>query len=195
MSAHNIGGNKMDKVLIGKASVSPAPTVIAGALVDGKANYLTLGGFGGMSITPPMVYITVNKAHYTNSGIKENGYFSVNLPSADMVPKTDYVGLVSGRDTDKSGVFTPFYGSVKGAPMIEECPVNMLCKVYKIIDLPNNEVFIGEIVETYINADCLNGKVPDMKKMNPLILGGGSYWSLGDIVGAAFKDGRVLIKK
>jgi len=185
----------MDKVLIGKTSVSPAPTVIAGALVDGKANYLTLGGFGGMSITPQMIYITVNKAHYTNSGIKDSGYFSVNLPSADMVQKTDYVGLVSGRDTDKSGVFTSFYGTAKAAPMIEECPVNMLCKVYKMIDLPNNEVFIGEIVETYINADCLNGNVPDMKKINPLILTGGAYWSLGDIVGAAFKDGRALIKK
>jgi flavin reductase (DIM6/NTAB) family NADH-FMN oxidoreductase RutF len=185
----------MAKVLIGKMSVSPAPTVIAGALVDGKANYLTLGGFGGMSISPPIVYITVNKAHYTNSGIKENGYYSVNLPAAGLAQKTDYVGLVSGRDTDKSGVFTPFYGSVKSAPMIEECPVNMLCKVYKIIDMPNNEVFIGEIVETYVDADCLNGKVPDMKKINPLILAGGAYWSLGDIVGAAFKDGRALIKK
>jgi flavin reductase (DIM6/NTAB) family NADH-FMN oxidoreductase RutF len=90
----------MAKVVVGKMSTNVSPTVIAGAIVDGKANYLTLGGFGGMSMNPPLVYITVNKAHYTNSGIKENGYFSVNIPSADMTVKTDYVGLVSGRDTD-----------------------------------------------------------------------------------------------
>ena len=185
----------MVKVMLGKTSVSPAPVVIAGALVGEKANYLTLGGFGGMSLSPPMVYITVNKAHYTNAGIKENGYFSVNIPSEDMVQKTDYVGLVSGRDTDKSGIFTPFYGSVKMAPMIEECPVNMLCKLYTTVDLPNNDVFIGEIVETHVNAECLNDKVPDMKKINPLMLAGNAYWSLGNIVGAAFKDGRALIKK
>jgi flavin reductase (DIM6/NTAB) family NADH-FMN oxidoreductase RutF len=183
------------KIAVGKMSAIPSPAIIAGAIVDGKENYITLGGFGGMSINPPMVYITLNKAHYTNSGIIENGYFSVNVPSTDMVEKTDYVGLVSGRDTDKSSVFTSFYGSVKTAPMIEECPVNMLCKLYRIVDLPNNDVFIGEIVETHVNADCLNGKVPDLKKINPMLLGGSSYWSLGDVVGAAFKDGKSLMKK
>jgi flavin reductase (DIM6/NTAB) family NADH-FMN oxidoreductase RutF len=79
--------------------------------------------------------------------------------------------------------------------MIEECPVNMLCKLYKVVDLPNNDVFIGEIVETYVNAECMNHNVPDMKKINPMLLAGGSYWSLGDIVGTAFKDGKALIKK
>lgn len=172
-----------------------SPAVIAGAIVGGKANYLTLGGFGGMSIDPPMAYITVNKAHYTNSGIVENGYYSVNMPSAGMAVKTDYVGLVSGRDTDKSGVFKSFYGSVRKAPMIEECPVNMLCKLYKTVDLPNNDVFIGEIVETHVNAECMNGKIPDIRRIDPLLLGDGAYWSLGDVVGAAFEDGRALIKK
>jgi hypothetical protein len=36
-----------------------------------------------------------------------------------------------------------------------------------------------------------------MKKINPtmLTLADHSYWSMGDIVGAAFKDGRALMKK
>ena len=185
----------MKKVLVENTQVYAVTTVIVGALVNGRANYLTLGGCGIISISPPLMYITVNKSHYTNSGIKENGHFSVNLPSTSLEVKTDYVGLVSGRNTDKSGVFTAFYGSTKKAPMVEECPVNILCRVYKTLDLPNNEVFIGEIVETYVNDECLNGKVPDMKKINPMILSGGSYWSLGDIVGTAYKDGRTLIQK
>ena len=184
----------MEKVLVGKMPVSPSPTVIAGALVDGKENYLTLGGYGGMSMNPQLVYITVNKAHYTNAGIKENGYFSVNIPSTDMVMKTDYVGLVSGRDTDKSAVFSNFYGSVKKAPMIRECPVNMLCKVFKMVDLPNNEVFIGEIVETYVSGECLTDGRPDPAKIKPMVMMGASYLGLGSVVGAAFKEGRALIK-
>lgn len=55
---------------------------------------------------------TMNKVHYTNACIKENSYFSVNIPSDKVVQKMDYVGLVSGRDMDKSGVFTAFYASV-----------------------------------------------------------------------------------
>jgi len=185
----------MGKVNIGKTSAGPTPAVIAGAIVDGKENYLTLGGYGLMSINPRLVYIAVNKAHYTNAGIRENGYFSVNFPSKSLVQKTDYVGLVSGKDTDKSTVFSSFYGSVRKAPMIEECPLNVLCKVYKTLDLPNNEVFIGEIVETYVNDECLTNGMPDAKKIDPLILMGSSYWSLGDAAGAAFKDGQALIKK
>ena len=185
----------MEKVMIGKTLPSPAPTVIVGALVNDRENYLTIGGYGGMSINPPLLYITLNKAHYTNAGIKENSCFSVNLPSAGLVQKTDYVGLVSGRDTDKSGVFTPFYGRVNKAPMIKECPVNILCEVYNVIDLPNNDVFIGEVLETYVDGDCMAGKVLNPKKINPLILMGGSYWELGNVAGAAFKEGRALIKK
>jgi len=184
----------MAKKMIGKSPVQFSPSVIAGAIVNGKANYLTLGSYGGMSINPAIVYISVNKAHYTNDGIKENGYFSVNIPSKDMVQKMDYVGLVSGRDTDKSGVFTAFFGSVDKAPMIEECPANILCKLINTVDLPNNEVFIGEIIETYINEDCLAEDRPDMKKINPVVLASGKYCEVGSPCGDAFSCGKVLIK-
>jgi len=137
-----------------------------------------------------MVYISVNKVHNTNSGIKENGYFSVNIPSKDLLEKTEYVGQVSGRDVDKSGVFSAFYGSVKKAPMIEECPVNILCKLTNIVDLPNNEVFIGEIVETYVSKNSVVDGEPDVKKIDPLILAGGSYRVLGRVAGVAFTGRR-----
>lgn len=185
----------MEKVMIGKERVGAVPVVIAGAIVNGKPNYITLGGFGSMSRAPPIVYITSAKAHYTNAGIKEAGYFSVNVPSPGLVEKTDYVGLVSGREVDKSGVFTPFFGSVDKAPMIRECPVNMLCKVIDRIDLPNNDVFLGEILEVYVSGDCLTDGKPDVRKINPVLLAGGLYWELGSVVGTAYKDGKALIKK
>ena len=54
-------------------------------------------------------------------------------------------------------------------PMIEECPINMECKVTKIIEIYDMEVFIGEIIETYVNQDLLTNGFPDTKKINPLI--------------------------
>ena len=185
----------MEKTMVGKTSVCARGAVIAGAIVNGKANYLTLGCFGNLSPRPAIVYISVNKTHYTNAGIRENGYYSVNLPTRELVQKTDYVGLVSGKDTDKSGVFTAFYGTINKAPMIQECPVNMLCKVINIVDLPTNEVFIGEVVETYVNKDCLTDDKPDIRKINPLILGGNAYWELGNKAGTTYTDGKALIKK
>ena len=184
----------MDKKMIGKAHIVTNPTVIVGALVKGKINYLTLGHCGAMSMNPPVVYISCNKAHYTNAGIKENGYFSVNIPSPDLVLKTDYVGLVSGKDTDKSDVFTAFYGSVDKAPMVDECRACILCKLIDTVDLPNNEIFIGEIVETYVNEDCLTDEKQDIRKIDPILLADG-YSRLGEKCGNAFADGRALIKK
>ena len=136
-----------------------------------------------------------NKAHYTNAGIKASGYFSVNIPSKDLIQKADYVGLVSGKDTDKSGTFSAFYGSIDKAPMIKECPINILCKLVQTVDFPTQEVFFGEVVETYVAEEyVINGK-PDIKKINPILLGSGFYWELGNKVGNSFADGKALIKK
>jgi len=173
---------------------APFPVVIAGTFVNGKENYLTIGAFGGMSIRPPMVYISSLKTHYSNTGIRETGYFSINLPPAGLVRKTDYCGLVSGRLTDKSLLFTPFYGKEKLAPMARECPVNAVCRLIKTVDLPDNDVFIGEVVEYYVDEECRDGKNPDPERTAPLVLYGRSYRKLGRIAGTAFAAGKILMK-
>jgi flavin reductase (DIM6/NTAB) family NADH-FMN oxidoreductase RutF len=110
--------------------------------------------------------------------------------------ETDYVGLVSGRDTDKSKVFKSFFGSVDKAPLIEECPINMLCKLTKTVDLPGRDIFIGEVLETYVNEECLTDGRLDFMKINPLLFTSpdASYWELGKIVGTAYKEGKTMIK-
>jgi flavin reductase (DIM6/NTAB) family NADH-FMN oxidoreductase RutF len=86
------------------------------------------------------------------------------------------------------------YGTVDKAPMIKECPVNILCKLIQTMDLPTQEVFIGKVVETYVAKECMTNEKPDIKKINPLLLGGGFYWELGNKAGNVFSDGKVLIK-
>ena len=178
----------------------PVPICIAGAMVKGKINYATYGSFGLLSPRPKLyIYIGSQGSRYTNIGIRENGYFSVNIPSVDLMQKTDYVGLVSGQKTDKSAVFKSFFGSVDTAPMIEECPVNMLCKLVNIADLPDRDIFFGEVLETFVKEECVDNGLLDYKKINPLIFtlngpGNASYWKLGDIVGAAYREGKALIK-
>ncbi len=178
----------------------PVPICITGTMINGKANYATYGSFGLLSPRPEIyIYIGSQGSRYTNTGIKENGYFSVNIPSEEQMQKTDYVGLVSGRNTDKSTIFNSFFGSVDQAPMIEECPVNMLCKLVKTADLPNREIFFGEVLESYVNEECLTEGILDFEKINPLLFtmkgpGNASYWKLGEIAGAAYKEGKSILK-
>ncbi|OPY55811.1 MAG: Flavoredoxin [Pelotomaculum sp. PtaU1.Bin035] len=184
----------MEKVKIKNyPMVSPAPTVLVGADVNGKPNYATVGAFGVVCLEP-VFYISLKSTHYTTIGVKENGYFSINVPSADMVQITDYCGIISGKITDKSVVFTPFYDELEKAPMISECPLNFLCKIIQNVPICGFEVFFGEIVSTYLNKQCLTDDKPDPLKINPMIMMGTSYFDLGQAVGNVFKEGLEYMK-
>jgi flavin reductase (DIM6/NTAB) family NADH-FMN oxidoreductase RutF len=112
----------------------PLPTVLVGALVDGKPNYVTIAHVGIMD--PGAVSLGMNKVHYTNQGIKENQTFSINVPSVAQVKVTDYCGLVSAKQESKSELFKTFYGALKTSPMIEECALNMECQLVQTVDFP-----------------------------------------------------------
>jgi len=188
----------MEKVMIGKMPAGAFPAVIIGSMVNGKPNYNTLGCYGLISPFPPTVYIKSVKQHFTNIGIRETGYFSVNIPARDLTQKTDYVGQVSGKETDKSCVFTSFFGSSDKTPMIEECPVNILCKVVQTVHMPtqpNAEIFIGEVEEVYVNEKCMTDGAPDLNKIKPLMLAGNQYLEIsGKPAGKAWDIGKALIK-
>ena len=171
--------------------VSPTPIVIVGAQVGQRANYTTVGAFGVVCLAP-IFYVSLKSTHYSTLGVRENGFFSVNLPSADLVQKTDYCGLVSGHTVDKSAVFTAFYDPLGNAPMISEAPMNYLCKVVKSVPINDFEVFFGEIVATYINESCLTDGKPDPLKAKPTLAMGPVYYSLGKQIGRVFQEGASL---
>jgi flavin reductase (DIM6/NTAB) family NADH-FMN oxidoreductase RutF len=190
------------KVKIGKIPfVYPIPIILAGALVNGKPNFETLGDVGIMGINPPIVYISSNQDHHTNKGILEYGSFSINIPSIELLTKTDYCGIVSGKDKDKSQLFNVFYGELETAPMIRECPVNLECKVIKEFSIQHRQIFIGDAIQTHVNKNFIiedkdHQKVVDMTKLNPIIYGlDNHYYKIGDIIGVGYQEGRKLIKK
>ncbi|MBW2250559.1 MAG: flavin reductase family protein [Deltaproteobacteria bacterium] len=172
----------------------PLPVTLVGAIVKGKPNFLTIGFFAILSHLPPIISVSLYKNHYSVRGIKENGAFSVNIPSADMVKKTDYCGIVSGRKVDKSNLFKSFYGQLNTAPMIEECPLNFECKLFRTIEIGNNLIFLGEVVSVYANEEVLSGGVPDIRAIDPLVLFGSVYhsWKFGSEIAGAYRIGKKL---
>ena len=189
------GEDKLKKTLDGINLLYPTPTVLVGAMVDGKPNYITIAHIGIVNHARPyLISLSSAKAHYTNAGIKENKAFSVNIPSENQVVETDYIGLVSGRNTDKSAMFDIFHGEVENAPMIRECPINMECRLYDIYDTPTHDLFIGEIVETYADESVLTEGKTDLAKLKPLLFDMSSikYWSVGEVVADCWKIGKQL---
>ena len=183
----------MEKINLGPTIPAyPMPVSLVGAHVNGKPNFLTIAWFTMAGYNPPMISISLGKGHHTNPGIKENEAFSVCLPSENMVEITDYCGIVSGKKTDKSGVFDIFYGELKTAPMIKDCPLCIECKLDKVVDNGRNEMFIGQIMGVYTEERFLTEGKFDFNKMKPLILSqpDTSYWKLGEKIADAWRIGK-----
>jgi flavin reductase (DIM6/NTAB) family NADH-FMN oxidoreductase RutF len=160
------------------------PLVLCGATVNGKPNFNTLGNFGLLSLGQPrpVVYVSSRKNHYTNIGIREHKEFSVCFPNAAIMTQTDYCGVYSGHNIDKSGVFNVQYGSLAHAPLIQDCNICFACKTVRQIEVNDMEVFVGEIVEKFANPEFVdNGKV-DQERIKPMTFGPGNTYRIGDSI-------------
>jgi flavin reductase (DIM6/NTAB) family NADH-FMN oxidoreductase RutF len=181
----------MDKITLGPMPYLPVlPTVLVGANVDGKPNYMTAAWATVACMVPPMVCVAVNKGRYTAKGIDENGTFSLNIPSVNQMIPADHCGLVSGEKEDKSGVFRSFYGTLATAPMAEECPVTIECRLFSSVDCGSHMLRIGEVVEIHADKSCLTDGKPDIVKIHPIIYSQYAYYDVGKQVGRAFSEGK-----
>jgi flavin reductase (DIM6/NTAB) family NADH-FMN oxidoreductase RutF len=169
----------------------PHPTVLVGANIDGKPDFAAVAWTGVAAGKPPCVTIGLQPHRYSLKGIYQNKTFSVNVPSIDLVKEADYCGLVSGKDTDKvkDCKFRVFYGDLKTAPLIEQCPINLECEVLHLLNLGSHILVVGRVVETYFAEDCLTEGFPDMAKARPFIFGYKKYYALGEAIANPFKSG------
>ncbi len=174
----------------------PTPVTIVGTKVDDKVNWINIAHIGILDYDCMM--ISINKVHYSNKGIKENKTVSINLASEDMIKEADYVGIVSGKNIDKSEIFEYFTGNLKNAPMIKNAPVTMECEVVDIYDTEHHDNFIVRPINTYVEEDCLNteGKI-DYEKVRPLLfeMPNKQYLNIGKVVGKCWSDGNSYSKK
>ena len=171
----------------------PSLVTIVGAVVKGKVNFVNIAHVGILNAhAPHLISLGMNKAHHTNIGIREGRTFSVNILSQEQMVEADYVGLVSGSTTDKSGVFEIFYGELKTAPLIKNCPLSMECRLYDTYDIETHDLFIGEIVATYADEAVLSEGKVDLSKVRPLLfdMSGLQYRSLGPAVGKCWNAGK-----
>jgi len=193
-----LGNGSMGKISAGRnVFMYPMPVTLLGTLVDGRPDFMALGWITRVNANPPTIGCGVGRHHHSVRGIEENKTFSINVPSVKMMEKTDYCGLVSGKDADKAALFDVYYGELDTAPMITECPLSLECRVEVTIENPTNNFYIGEIIASYTEEKYLTKGKPDIKKINPLLLTmpDNRYWTVGDYAGDAWSIGKTLKTK
>ncbi|HPH94884.1 MAG TPA: flavin reductase family protein [Anaerolineaceae bacterium] len=187
----------VEKVSLGTMPlIYPIPIVLVGCKANGQVNFATFGDVGLMGINPPLLFLSSHRDHLTTDLIKEAGIFSINIPDTNLLEKTDTCGIASGREMDKAALFEVFYGSVEQAPLISECPVNIICQVVHQFAIQHRQLFIGQVVETLIDKDRVveeDGKLrpKGLEALDPIFYAlDNRYYRSGPAIGIGYQTGK-----
>lgn len=168
--------------------VYPLPAVLVSCGKYGEEeNALTVAWTGTICTNPAMCYISVRPERHSYNMIKDSGEFVINLTTKDIVKAVDYCGVRSGAKENKLKKMglTTAKGTKVSAPIIEQCPVNIECKVREIKELGSHHMFIADVLGVNIDDKYLNesGKF-ELNKSDLLIYSHGEYYNLGELLGS-----------
>jgi len=145
------------------------------------------------------IALNISETHQTSENIKMRGAFTVSIADRKHLAEADYFGIVSGSDVPEKFSHTNM-SSTKSqfvdAPIVEEWPVTMECRVAKIQKDPEFGFrVIGEIMNVSAHEDVLDedGKV-DVSKVDAVAFDNfrNDYYAIGEKVGAAWGIGMEL---
>lgn len=172
--------------------VIPMPVVLVGSVVDGKPNFMTAAFCGIASVQPPVVALGLSPSHLTSRGIEERRQFSVNVPSEEQAVVTDWCGLVSGKDVDKSGVFETYTGALESAPLVAGVPLAFGCRLLHTLPLGVDTLYVAEVIDVHADDAVLDRGEVDWAKVRPLLFTfpRPTYWRLGEPAGRAWSIGK-----
>lgn len=178
-------GEQSKRLLSVAPLLCPVPVVLVTCGdIDAEKNAITLAWVGVAASEPPCVTIAVRPTRYSFGLIQRYGDFVVNVPAAHHVGILKYCGSVSGRNEDKfkgAGI-TPVPAERTRAPLVEEFPLNLECKVKSRISLGSHDLFIGEIVEVHADNEILTAGEVDLSKLKAVTYFRGKYYPLGEPV-------------
>lgn len=176
--------------------IYPLPAVMVSvADVEGNSNIFTVAWTGTICTNPPMAYISVRPSRYSYHMLCETKEFVINLTTKDLAYATDYCGVKSGRDVDKwEKLHLTKRDSVEvKVPSIDECPVNVECRVREVKELGSHHMFLADVVAVTVDPQYMdeNNRF-HLSAAEPIVYSHGEYYEMGEKLG---KFGYSIQKK
>lgn len=192
------GVSIMKKSLGTKVVAMPSPVWVVGSYDDSdQPNMMTVAWGGIVCSAPPCVAISLRKSRLTYTNILGQKAFTINIPSVRHVAETDYIGLVSGKNTDKFAAtgLTPLRSDNVNAPYVKEFSLAFECKLLHAIEIGVHTQFIGQILGVKADEEILdyNG-MPIVNLVKPLIscASDRAYYAYGEYLGQVYSMGLTL---
>lgn len=184
----------MKKELKIAPGIFPMPVLMIGTYnEDGSVDVMNAAW--GMAQSMKNLKLCLTESHKTVKNMKRTKACTVALGTKDLMTESDYLGIVSANNVSDKFAKTGLH-SIKSekvdAPIIEEYPICMECKVIDFEDDGTLVEVVGvQAEEKYLNEDgTINLDEIGIIAYDPYNHG---YYEIGNKVGNAFQEGKKLI--
>ncbi len=166
----------------------PLPAVMVSCANEaGESDIVTVAWTGTVCTNPPMLYISLRPERFSYHIIRESGEFVVNLTTRDLQRACDWCGARSGRDFDKwtECELTAASAAKLGlAPVIEQSPVNIECRVVEVKELGSHHMFLAAVEAVQVDEELLDARGRlDLRAAGLTAYSHGEYFDLGESLG------------
>lgn len=177
-----------------KGFITPQPVLIIGTYNEnGTPN--AMNAAWGSQIGRSQISLSLSSQHKTTDNIKLNKEFTVAFATVSQLAACDYVGIASGNKVEnkleKCG-FTVTKSDKVNAPVIDQLPITIECKVIELQEEFDETRVVAEIVGLKADEEVLTDGKVDLSKAGLVIYDtiNKCYRSVGDDVGKAWGAGK-----
>lgn len=166
---------------------------------DGKVDVMNMA-WGGVC-AENMVALNIDEDHKTSANIKARGAFTLSVADIPHIKAADFFGIATGNKMEdkfeRSGLHAVKSSRVD-APIVEEFPLTLECKVAECQHTTYGFRVLGEIVNVLADEKVLDEKgkvIPE--KLNAFVFDQcrSGYYAVGEKVGQAWQTGAKLMHK
>ena len=182
-----------------KIFVTPQPALMIGTYDENGNPDVMMAAWGGQCDGNQVCFRL--SPHRTTTNLRATREFTLSYATVLDVAESDYFGTVSANDVPDKIARTGFTVTKSqniNAPIIDQYPLTLECRVVEIIERGNDGCFvIGEVVNTIADPAILTDGRIDLCKLQPIVFDAAipAYRAVGDTVGAAWGAGQVFIEK
>ena len=178
----------------------PMPTYMIGTYnEDGTVDEMMMA-WGGIC-AENMVALNLEADHKTVANLRARNAFTLAVPGVDTLRESDFFGIASSNKLadkfERSGLHAVKSTRVD-APIVEEYPLTLECKVVEFQDQPYGLRVLGEIVNVLADEAVLDekGRI-DAGKLHAFAFDQmrNGYYAMGEQVGQAWHSGAEYMKK
>ncbi|MCG2691968.1 flavin reductase family protein [Microgenomates group bacterium] len=182
-------------------SLPLAVTLVSSIGKDNKPNIMVVTYVTGVNEEPPMFGVAIRPQKHSNSLIRFSREFVINIPTLKLLKEIDYCGTHTGRSVQKFDQLglTPVKASKVEASLIAECPINIECKLRRIVKLPSHDFFIGAAVALHADKKLVAGRknkygvlLPKFNQLDFVLATFLDYRVIGGKKGTAFQEHKKL---